>query len=97
MFKARLITRGFEQKRMDYEETFTRSKVGIIIAIGILLQNWKLWHLDVNTTFLNNDFRKGVFMEQLLDFENSKFKTKSISWIKLHTVSSKPQSFGMGK
>jgi hypothetical protein len=42
MFKARLITRGFEQKRMDYEETFTRSKVGIIIAIGILLQNWKL-------------------------------------------------------
>lgn len=23
MFKARLITRGFEQKGMDYEETFT--------------------------------------------------------------------------
>ena len=57
-YKARFVARGFSQKEgVDYDETFApmaqynsiRSIIAITLAMG-----WKLYQMDVKTTFLNN-------------------------------------------
>jgi hypothetical protein len=66
--KARLVACDFEQKvGIDYKETFclilkwSTFKTLIVLATS---NDWKLYHLDVKTTFKNNDLNEEVFMYQ---------------------------------
>jgi hypothetical protein len=56
-YKARIFARGFSQKEgIDYEETFTPmaryTLIRTIIALAAKMK-WKLYQMDVKTTFLN--------------------------------------------
>ena len=60
--------KGYSQKpSFDYEETF--SPVAMLKSIRILLSimkhlNYKIWQMDVKTTFLNGDLEKMMYMMQ---------------------------------
>nr|GEX69939.1 hypothetical protein [Tanacetum cinerariifolium] len=67
-YKARLLAKGFTQTYdVDYEETF--SPVADIRAIRILIAiatcyDYKIWQMDVQTTFLNGYFDEDIYMVQ---------------------------------
>jgi hypothetical protein len=63
---------------MDYEGFTLVTKWTFIRAITFLVakNNWKISHLDVNTSFLNGDLKGNVFMESLLGFKHEKFNTE---------------------
>jgi hypothetical protein len=64
---------------VDYEGLFTLvTKRTFIRAIIFLMakNNWKISHLNVNTSFFNGDLKGNVFMEPLLGFKHAKFNTK---------------------
>ena len=71
-FKARLVAKGYTQKEdFNYEETF--SPVSMIKSIRILLSiaahmNYKIWQMDVKTTFFNKNIEKIIYMVQLEGF-----------------------------
>ena len=71
-FKARLIAKGFTQKKgIDYEETF--SPVAMLKSIRILLSiaahfNYEIWKMDVKTAFLNGNLVECIYMMQPDDF-----------------------------
>ncbi|GKC30665.1 retrotransposon protein, putative, ty1-copia subclass [Tanacetum coccineum] len=79
-FKARLVAKGFTQTyRVDYEETF--SPVADIRAIRILLAiaafyDYKIWKMDVKTTFLNGHLSEDVYMVQPEGFVDPKHPNK---------------------
>ena len=66
--KARLVTQGYSQEEgIDYNETYAP------VAISIcLLQNFKLYQMDVKSAFLNGYINEEVYVEQPSGFENSK-------------------------
>ena len=67
-FKARLVVKDYTQKEgFDYEETF--SPVAMIKSIRILLSiaahmDYKIWQMDVKTTFLNGSLDETIYMVQ---------------------------------
>ena len=67
-YKARLVAKGFRQREgIGYEETF--SPVAMLKSIQILLAiaayyDYKVWQMDVKTTFLNGYIEENIFMEQ---------------------------------
>jgi hypothetical protein len=67
-FKARLVAKGFTQKEgVDYFDTY--SPVARIISIRVLFvlaSIYKLYvhQMDVKTTFVNEDLKEEVYMEQ---------------------------------
>ena len=71
-FKARLVTKGYTQKKgIDYEETF--SPVAMLNSIRILLfvtasLDYKIWQMDVKTTFLNGNLEEDIYLQQLEGF-----------------------------
>lgn len=66
--KARLVCKGYAQHEGIYfEETF--SPVAILEAIRMFLafssfQNFKVYHMDVKSAFLNGDQEEEVYIEQ---------------------------------
>ncbi len=71
-YKVRLVARGFEQKEgLDFQKTFApiikwstiRSVIALVIHFG-----WKISHMDVKTTFFDNDKKEEVYMKQLEGF-----------------------------
>nr|GEY12572.1 hypothetical protein [Tanacetum cinerariifolium] len=76
-YKARLVAKGYTQTSgIDYEETF--SSVADIRAIRILIAiaayyDYKIWQIDVKTTFLNGYLNEAVYMEQPEGFVNQKY------------------------
>nr|GEW51694.1 hypothetical protein [Tanacetum cinerariifolium] len=76
-YKARLAAKGFTQTYgVDYKETF--SLVADIRAIRILVAiaafyDYKIWQMDVKTTFLNEHLFEEVYMVQPEGFVNPKF------------------------
>jgi hypothetical protein len=67
-FKARFVARGFTQKEgIDYEKTFAPvaryTSIRTIISLASVL-GWKLYQMDVKTTFLNGKIEQEVFVEQ---------------------------------
>jgi hypothetical protein len=71
------VAHGFYQKeRIDYEETF--APVARLEAVRILLafaasKGFKLYQMDVKSTFLNGYIEEEVYVRQPPGFENPKF------------------------
>jgi len=67
-YKTRLVAHGCEQREgINYKETFAPIvRMGTIRTLVALTTQceYKLYHLDVKTTFLNGDLQE-VFMGQL--------------------------------
>ena len=66
-FKARLVTKGFIQKGVDYFDTY--APMARITSIRVLfslasIHDLYIHQMDVKTTFLNGDLDKEVYMEQ---------------------------------
>ena len=72
-YKARFVARGFSQKEgIDYDETFAPvahfTSIHTIIALAAAM-GWKLYQMDVKTTFLNGEIEEEVYIEQPKGFE----------------------------
>ena len=68
IFKARLVTKGFQQVHgIDYDETFSLvvmlKSVRIMLALAAYF-NWEIWQMDVKTAFLNGSLTEDVYMIQ---------------------------------
>nr|GEX39838.1 hypothetical protein [Tanacetum cinerariifolium] len=86
VFIARLVAKVYTQTYgVDYEETF--SHVADIRAIRILIAivayyNYKIWQMDVKTSFLNGNLSEEVYMEKPEDFVNLKYPNYEAIWIR---------------
>lgn len=67
-FKARLVAQGYSQKYgTDYDEVF--APVVRITTIRMLLslagkKNYRVWHIDIKTAFLNGILKEVIYMQQ---------------------------------
>ena len=75
--KARLVAKGYSRAEgIDYDETF--APVARLEAIGMFLafaaySNFKVYQMDVKSTFLNGELDEEVYVEQSPGFKNSEF------------------------
>jgi hypothetical protein len=75
--KARLVAKGYSQvEGLDFGETY--APVARLEPIRILLayatyHGFKLYQMDVKSTFLNGPIKEEVYVEQPLDFEDSEY------------------------
>ena len=72
-YKAKFVARGFSQREgVDYDETFAPiaqfTSIRTIIALASVM-GWKLYQMDVKTTFLNGEIEEEVYVEQPEGFE----------------------------
>eukprot|EP00253_Pinus_taeda_P031426 PITA_31426 len=71
--KARLVVKGYKQQYgRDYEETFAPvARMETVRAmLSIAAQNkWKVYQMDVKSTFLNGVLKEEVYVEQPLGYE----------------------------
>ena len=71
--KAMLVAIGFSQDEVsDYEETFSHvARYSSIRSILILVAHmgWRIYQMDVKTTFLNGVIEEEVYTEQREGFE----------------------------
>ena len=82
MFETRLVLlpRGFAKKEgIDFEETF--APVARLEAIRIFIafatsKGFKVFQMDVKSTFLNGFIEKEVYVKQPPGFENLKFPNR---------------------
>ena len=71
-YKARLVAKRYTQKEgVEYKETF--SPVAMLKSIRILLSiaanlDYKIWQMNVKTTFLNGNLDEEIYMSQLEGF-----------------------------
>ena len=71
-YKARLVAKGYPKRQgIDYDKNF--SSVAMLKSIRILLAiaahyNYKIWKMDVKTTFLNGNQSEELYMTQLEGF-----------------------------
>jgi hypothetical protein len=78
--KSRLVAQGYSQEeRIDYEETF--APVARLEAIRILLafsmaKGFKLYQMDVKSSFLNGFLEEEVFVKQPPGFKSVEFPHK---------------------
>ena len=94
MHKAKLVVKGYkQQKGTDYEETF--ALVARIKMVKTLLsiaakQKWKVYQMDVKSTFLNGVFKEEVYVEQPpgYEIEGQEHKVCKLSlWAEASTMS----------
>ena len=67
-YKARLVVKGFNQKKgIDFEEIFSSvvKMSSIRVAIGLAARlNLEVEQLDVKTAFLHGDLEEEIYMQQ---------------------------------
>nr|GEU47325.1 zinc finger, CCHC-type [Tanacetum cinerariifolium] len=91
-YKAHLVAKGYTQTLgIDYEETF--SLVAYIRAIRILIAiaayyDYKIWQMDVKTSFLNGYLNEKVYMEQPEGFVNPKYPNRKSATQSIFATSS---------
>jgi hypothetical protein len=66
--KARLVAKGYVQEQgIDFEEVVSpvacMESVRLLIAL-LVLDAWKLHHMDVKTMFLNGELEEEVYVKQ---------------------------------
>ena len=66
--KARLVARGFVQREgIDFEDVFTpiarMESVWLLLALAAA-KDWRVHHLDVKSTFLNDERAETIFIRQ---------------------------------
>ncbi|GJU96118.1 transposable element, partial [Tanacetum coccineum] len=71
-YKARLVAKGYRQKEgQDFFDTYSPVKritsIRTLIVIAII-HNLVIHQMDVKTAFLNGDFDKEIYMQQLKEF-----------------------------
>ena len=71
--KARLVVKGYKQYHgRDYEETFApvarMETVRTVLSI-VAQQKWKVYQMDMKSTFLNGVLKEEVYVEQFLGYE----------------------------
>uniref|UniRef100_A0A803PJ67 Integrase catalytic domain-containing protein n=1 Tax=Cannabis sativa TaxID=3483 RepID=A0A803PJ67_CANSA len=71
-FKARVVTRGFSQRKgVDYNEIFSsvvkHTSIRLMLSI-VAINDLELEQLDVNTTFLHGDLEENILVKQLKGF-----------------------------
>ena len=80
--KARLVARGFTQKPgIDFYETFspvTRLERIWTVIVVAAQKKWKIFQLDVKSTFLNGKLDEEIYVEQLQDFLFKREKKRCI-------------------
>jgi hypothetical protein len=85
--KARHVAEGFSQvEGLDFGETF--APVAHLEAIRILLafatsKGFKLYQMDVNSTFLNGVIQEEMFVRQPLGFKNPKYPNRVYNLLKV--------------
>ena len=71
--KARLVVKGYKQQYdRDYDETyppFTRMKIVHVVIAIVAQQKWKVYQMDVKSTFLNGVLKEEVYLEQPPSYE----------------------------
>ena len=72
-YKARLVVKGFNQKKgVDFEEIFSSvvKMSSICVALGLEAQlNLEVEQFDVKNAFIHGDLEKEIYMQQLHGFE----------------------------
>ena len=77
MSKERLVAQGYNQEEgIDFDKTFT--PVARLESIWMILayashMDFKLYQMDVKSSFLNGFINEEVFVKQPPSFENDKF------------------------
>nr|GEW07405.1 hypothetical protein [Tanacetum cinerariifolium] len=79
-YKARLVVKGFNQKKgIEFDETFSpvvkMSTVRCVIALYVT-NNWPLFQLDVNNAFLYRDLDEDIYMTIPKGFASKDNKNK---------------------
>jgi hypothetical protein len=70
--KACLVVKGYAQRHgIDYDEVF--ASVARLDSVRLLIvlaahEGWEVHHMDVKSTFLNDDLQEEVYIEQLAGF-----------------------------
>ncbi|KAL0541702.1 hypothetical protein IC582_021757 [Cucumis melo] len=67
-YKARLVAKGYSQRKgIDYDEVFAPvarlETIRLLIALAAQ-NNWKIFQMDVKSTFLNGYLEEEVYLEQ---------------------------------
>lgn len=74
-YKARLVVKGFQQKKgIDFDEIFSPvvKMTSIRVILGLVASmNLELEQMDVKTAFLHGDLKEEIYMEQPEGFEVS--------------------------
>jgi hypothetical protein len=86
-YKARLVAKGYAQRRgKDYNETFAPvakfKSIRIMLALAAT-NNWKVFHDDATSAFLNGTLNETIFMDQPEGFIE---KDESFKWDLLKTI-----------
>ena len=81
-YKARLVVKGFEQKKgIDFDEIFSpvvkMTSIRTILSIAAS-QDLEVEQLEVKTAFLHGDLEEEIYMEQPEGFEVSGKKTHGV-------------------
>jgi hypothetical protein len=73
--KARLVCKGYSQiEGLDFDETFApvaRLEAIILFSSYACHKNFKVYQMDVKSSFLNGDLKEEVYMEQREGFQLS--------------------------